>query len=316
MTEPVPNPAPGEAPTKPEAAPALPQARIERNRLAWLYWLIPLGAAAVCCWFVYRDILRGGPMITIYFQNADGLEENNTQIRYRGAQVGQVKSLTLAPDNRHVRVRARLTGSAGHLARAGAVFWIVRPELRVGAVSGLRTIISGEYIAVQPGDGPRTNTFYGAEKEPLVDQPNALRIVLVSSDLSTLQEGSPVLYRGIEVGKVLSCQLGTNAQEVLIRARIREEYAPLVRRNSVFWNAGRLNVSWGLFRGAQIGAESPAALLTGAIEFATPTDPQEPAGNGATFRLNDKPKDDWKNWSPVIRLRLPEPALTDTKGAE
>ena len=95
---------------------------------------------------------------------------------------------------------------------------------------------------------------------------------------------------------------------LVILAGIREEYAPLVRRNSVFWNAGRFDVSWGLFRGARISADSPAALLTGAIEFATPNDPQEAATNGMVFRLNDKAKDDWKTWTPSIRLRLPETA--------
>ena len=312
--EPISNPKPDATAPKIVAGPealrtetpsGLPEARIERNRAAWLFWLVPLAAALVCGGFYYRDVLRGGPTITIYFQNADGLEENNTQLRYRGASVGQVKSLALTPDNRHVQVRVRLTGPAEHLARAGSVFWIVRPELRVGSISGLRTIISGEYITVQPGAGPPTNTFFGVEKEPLAGQPGALRIILLASDLSTLQEESPILYRGVEVGEILNCQLGTNAQEVVIQASIREEYAPLVRRNSVFWNAGRFNVSWGLFRGAQIGADSPAALLTGAIEFATPTDLQDPATNGMVFRLNDKMKDDWKNWSPVIRLSLP-----------
>src|SRR6185312_13918991 len=120
-----------------------------------------------CVWFVYRDYIATGPVITLYFQDASGLEENNTQIRFLGATVGQVKRLGITKDSQHVEVKARLAGSAAHLARAGTVFWIVRPELKIGAISGLRTIISGEYIAVRPGNGPRTNDFVGAAKEPL-----------------------------------------------------------------------------------------------------------------------------------------------------
>ena len=319
MSEPVPNTPSGETPkappsATPSSAAALPKARIERSRTNWLYWLFPLAAIGVCCWFFYRDVLSRGPTITIYFQNAEGLEENNTQIQFRGARVGQVKALSLSKDHQFVKVTAQLTGAAADLARAGSRFWIVRPELKLGSVSGLRTIISGEYIAVHPGGGPRTNEFIGAEREPVAEQPAALRIVLLASDLSTLQEQSPISYRGIEVGEVMEYRLGTNAQEVVIQALIRAEYAPLVRRNSVFWNAGRFSMSWGLFRGAQIGAESPAALLTGAIDFATPTELQEPATNGMVFRLNDKAKDDWKGWSPAIKLPL-SGAVTGTNAA-
>jgi len=268
-------------------------------------WLIPLGAAALCVWFVYRDYIATGPMITIHFQDADGLEENNTQVRYLGAVVGEVKSLKLARDNKSVEVKARLAGSANQLARGGSIFWIVRPEVKVGAISGLRTIISGEYIAVQPGNGPATNRFVGAPGEPVAEQPHALKITLLAQTLGSLQEHSPVYYRGVQVGEILSSQLGGDAQEVNLHLRIREEYTPLVRANSKFWNAGGLNFSFGLFRGAEISAESAKTLLSGGIEFATPTEPGETVTNGAVFRLYEKPEDSWKNWMPPIKLRLP-----------
>src|ERR1700743_3015926 len=145
----------------------LPKAHIKKTHRAWWLWLIPLGAVALCVWFVYRDYIATGPLITIYFGDASGLEQNNTEIHYLGATVGQVKSLKLTKDGRSVEVKARLAGSATLLAREGSVFWIVRPEVKLGAISGLRTIVSGEYIAVRPGTGARTNTFAGAERQPI-----------------------------------------------------------------------------------------------------------------------------------------------------
>ena len=287
---------------------SLPKAKIKKTRRAWWLWLIPLGALALCAWFIYRDYIATGPLITIYFQNADGLEENNTQVRYLGATVGQVKSFRLTKDNSRVEVKARLAGSAGQLARSGSVFWIVRPEVKLGAISGLRTIVSGEYIAVRPGNGPRTNSFVGAEGEPIPEQPRALQITLLAPNLGSLQERSVIYYRGIQVGEVLKYQLGNDAQEVKLEARIREEYAPLVRANSKFWNAGGLDFRFGLFRGAEISAESAKTLLSGGIEFATPNEPDAAASNGAVFRLYEKPDDAWKNWMPAINLKLPEQA--------
>src|SRR5580700_9805164 len=89
----------------------LPAATVQRSSLNWWLWLIPLGAAALCVWFLYRDFVSAGPLITIYFQDAEGLEEGNTQVTYRGAMVGQVKGVSLAPDTQRVKVSARLKGS-------------------------------------------------------------------------------------------------------------------------------------------------------------------------------------------------------------
>lgn len=289
----------------------LPKAEIKKTRHAWWLWLVPLGALALCAWFVYRDYIATGPVITIYFHDASGLEENNTQIRLFGATVGQVKRLELTKQSDRVQVKARLAGSAAQLARAGTVFWIVRPEFKIGAISGLRTIISGEYIAVRPGNGARTNVFVGAESEPIAEEPGALHLTLLMPGLKSVQEQSGVYYRGIKVGEVLKFQLSEDAQGVKIEVRIHKEYAPLVRVNSKFWNAGGIDFRFGLFRGAEISAESAKALLSGGIEFATPTDAGKPASNGAVFRLYDKPEDPWKDWAPLIHLNLTN-EVTDT----
>jgi paraquat-inducible protein B len=292
--------------------PALPKAEIKRTRRAWWLWLVPLGALALCAWFVYRDYVATGPVITIYFQDASGLEENNTTLRYLGATVGQVKRLGLTKDSSRVEVKARLAGSAAQLAKTGTAFWIVRPELKVGAVSGLRTSISGEYIAVRPGGGGRTNRFIGAESEPIPEEPGALQITLLLPTLRSVQEQSGVYYRGIKVGEVLKYQLGNDAQEVKLQARIHKEYAPLVRVNSKFWNAGGIDFNISLFHGAEISAQSAKTLLSGGIEFSTPTEAGAPATDGAVFRLYDKPEDAWKGWMPQIPLHLNDQAVQTT----
>jgi paraquat-inducible protein B len=94
----------------------------------------------------------------------------------------------------------------------------------------------------------------------------------------------------------------------VLQARILQPYAPLVRENTKFWNAGGLDFRFGLFRGAEISAQSAKTLLSGGIEFNTPAELGRPATDGAVFRLYDKPDDAWKNWMPAIKLNLPEQA--------
>lgn len=295
----------------------LPKAIIKRAKPAWLLWLIPLAAAALCVWFIYRDYVASGPLITIYFQDTEGLQEGNTAVQYRGAQIGQVKTITLADHGNRVKVTARLAGSAKELARVGTLFWIVHPEVRVGAISGLRTIVTGEYITLQPGHGAFTNEFVAVGQAPPTEEPGALLLTIHAPTLESLQDRSPVFYRGIQVGEVLAYQLAENAQGVMIQARIRQEYAPLVRLNSKFWNVGGIDFHLGLFKGAELSALSPQTLFSGGIEFATPNEPGLPAENGALFDLNEKPKDAWKDWLPAIPLHLPghAPAVKSPSGS-
>jgi paraquat-inducible protein B len=286
----------------------LPSAVIKKSRRSWLLWLIPAGALCLCGWFVYRDYVSMGPTITILFDNTEGLEAKNTVIKYRGADVGMVKSISLTKDSQRVKISAQLAGSARNLARSGSVFWIVRPELKMGSFSGLRTIVSGEYITVKPGTGVATNLFVGSETEPITERSNALRIIVLTTNLGSVQEGTPLFYRGIQVGEVLYYQLGADARKVIIHASVWEEYAPLVRPDSKFWNAGGISIRGGLFKGIQISAESPKNIISGGIEFATPPDSPGPATNGTVFNLNEKPDDKWRAWAPEIPLHLPPEA--------
>jgi paraquat-inducible protein B len=291
---------------------ALPKAKIEKSRLTWVLWLIPIAAAGLCVWFIVRDVVMKGPTITIYFQDVEGLQRQNSFLQYRGVMAGRVTGLTLTPDKQHAAVQVQLSGSAGVLARQGSIFWIVRPELKLGSISGLRTIVSGNYIAVQPGDGAPTNAFVGVEQPP-VEHKGALEITLLSPQLGSLQEESPIFYRGIQVGEVLQSRLAGDAREVIIDAIIRGNYAPLVRTNSKFWNAGGIDVHIGLFSGAQISAQSAQTLISGGIEFATPPDFHDAATNGTVFALNEKAEDAWKKWSPAIALPNPPPVWSKSQ---
>src|SRR5438132_11336549 len=117
----------------------LPKARIERTFLNWIFWAVPVAAAGLCAYFVLHDVIFSGPTITIYFSSVEGLEEENSFVRYRGANIGAIKSIKLAPDKKYVAVKAKLDYSASDVARQGSIFWMVQPELKVGAISGLRT---------------------------------------------------------------------------------------------------------------------------------------------------------------------------------
>ncbi len=280
----------------------LPKAKIEKDFISWFIWGLPVAAVALCAWFLLRDFVFAGPTVTIYFQDADGLQVQNSMVRYRGVEVGEITSLHLANNSTNVAVRVKLQHSATDLARQGSLFWIVRPELKLGSISGLRTIVSGNYITVQPGNGERTNTFVGMEEAPIEPVPS-ITVTLLANDLGALQNLSEITYRGIQVGEVLDFHLDDNARYVVVHARILENYAPLVRVDSKFWNAGGINAHLGLFSGLDISAQSARTLVSGGLAFATPETYGPQATNGTVFVLNDKEDKAWEDWNPNIPLQ-------------
>jgi paraquat-inducible protein B len=285
----------------------LPQAKIKEQTRVSIVWIVPLIAAIAAGWLVYKNIRETGPVITIQFSNGDGLQANQTVLKYRGVRIGEVRSVQLAGDAAHVEVQARLTSSAKNLAREGSVFWIVRPEVGAGGLSGLETIVSGPYIQVQPGDGKEQKNFIGAEEPPILKQSKSgLEVVLTTPQINTLSIGSPVYYRGIEVGAVEYFVLDADSTEVEIHALIEPAFAPLVRTDSEFWNAGGISVNLKFF-GINVSAENFKSLVIGGIAFATPSPPETLATNGGVFPLNEKVDEKWLKWSPSIEITNASP---------
>lgn len=295
----------------------LPKARISRHWQHYLFWLIPVAAAAVAAWIIYAEVISKGPTLHIYFDNAAGLQAGKSQIKFRGVQIGNVDALELTEDNRRIRATISLKRSAQNVARQGSIFWIVKPQIGLNQITGLQTIMGGDYVTVQPGSGKRQTEFQASpEPPPTQKQLPGRRVMLLAEKLGTVKQHSPVLYHGVQVGEVEDAGLGPTAQAVRIYLNIDRKYAPLVRMNSKFWNVGGFDINLGL-SGLDIKAQSARTLLTGGIDFATPDTKDREAYDGAAFRLYDKPEPAWSGWFPEIKLPLTTgtpPAVGNGKG--
>ncbi len=288
----------------PESTGELPKAKIKKARWSFpIVWAVPVIAAIVAGYLLYGRFRQLGPKITVSFRDGSGLRTGQTPIKYRGVQIGEVEAVELTPDHQFVLVKARLQRSAASIAKQGAVFWIVRPEVGIGNITGLDTVITGPEIDVLPGNGKPQSEFVGLEDAPVALEEKGLKVTILSNRLGSLRPGSPVYYRGVEVGTIQQCDLSSDAVTVAIQVLIKQRYAKLVRNDSKFWNVSGLDVSLGLFRGVEVNMESLRSLASGGIAFATPDDPKDPpARDGTTFTLYSKPEKEWLEWSPKIPL--------------
>jgi paraquat-inducible protein B len=292
-----------EPPREDDLAEPFPEARIKRRRWTLpVVWVVPVVAALVAGYLVYTRLQEYGPTITIKFSDGEGIKAGQTEIRYRGVPIGEVVAVDLSEDEQHVVVNARLRRSATNIAREGSIFWIVRPEVGVGSISGLSTVITGPYIQVLPGTGKARLDFAGLDRQPAALERQGLRIILAAAQLGSVRTGSPVYFRGFQVGSVTDTELSRDATSVHVQVFISQRYARLVRAGSRFWVVSGLDVDVSLFKGVQINLESLRSLVTGGIAFVTPEDVAGlmPAKDGTIFALHDKPQKEWLDWMPKI----------------
>lgn len=252
------------------------------------------------------DALQPGLQIGIRVADGDGLQPG-TLVRYKGLEVGKVENLSLTDDLQAVMLNVRITQAAEQIAREGTRFWVVRPELSLTRAANLGTLVSGQYLEVQPAGqkGARRTEFVALASAPnQAVREEGLRLVLSAPRRGSIKPGVIVSYREVPVGKVVDFELGPTSDLVLIHVLIEPRYAPLVRSGSRFWNASGIGVDAGLFKGVKVRTESLEALLEGGIAFATPNNPEMggPAQPGQTFALFDEPQEGWMQWAPKIAL--------------
>jgi paraquat-inducible protein B len=187
-------------------------------------------------------------------------------------EVGKVTAIRVAEDLRGVLVTAELVAGTEHWLTERTRFWIARPRVAAGRVSGLDTLLSGAYIEMDPVmQGERARSFVGLEEPPFfkTDEPGK-RFRLRSEGRGTLSTGTPVYYLGQQVGQVVSSRLDPEGKAVNIEVFISSPYDRLVHTNTRFWNVSGIDISLGA-EGVRVNSESLVTLLLGGVTFETPT---------------------------------------------
>ncbi|WP_223451420.1 MULTISPECIES: intermembrane transport protein PqiB [unclassified Pseudomonas] len=259
--------APGQAPIK------------TRRYSVSLVWIVPIVAVLVGISLVVHSILQEGPTITVTFKTGSGLTANKTEVKYRNVVIGHVSDVELSGDQKSVNATIKLSKQAESFTREDSQFWVVRPRIGAGGVSGIDTLLSGDYIGADIGQAnARSKNFTGLENPPPITygEPGK-RFTLHTQDLGSLDIGSPVYYRKIPVGQVVAYALDTDGKGVNLEVFIHSPNDAFVTDNTRFWNASGIDVNVGA-NGFSVKTESLSSILVGGIAFRAPE-----------YSPNDKP---------------------------
>lgn len=246
---------------------------VRHSRRLPVIWLVPIVAILIGAWLAWDTLRKEGPTIVVTFEDAEGLQVGQSQLKYKDITLGTVKGLEFTRDRRHVLITIGTTAQAVPFLKAGTQFWVVKPRLFAGNISGLDTLMSGSYIGMLPADAgaKAERNFIGREEPPVLDADVPGRTFLLkSAELGSVNVGSPVFYRGLSVGQVLGWDIGDLAESVTIHAFVHAPFDSYVHDQTRFWNASGAAVKLG-GGGVELQVESLRALLLGGIAFETPS---------------------------------------------
>ncbi|TXH06246.1 MAG: MCE family protein [Nevskiaceae bacterium] len=276
-----------DAPPAPDAVPP-PQVRTPRRGALSLIWLVPLIAALAGMGLAIRSLLNAGPSIEITFESAEGIEAEKTEVRFKDVVIGKVRRIDLSEDRSHVVVKVDLAKSASGIAVDDTRFWIERPRIGLGGVSGISTLLSGAYIGVDAGTSDDSRkSFVGLEKPPaLTHDQRGRSFLLHTADAGSLSVGSPLYYRRIAVGRVLSYDLDKDGRNVTLQVFVNSPYDRFVTTDARFWNASGVDLSLNA-AGLKLNTQSLATVFAGGIAFQPLSEehPGAPAPENADFTL-------------------------------
>lgn len=268
-------------------APQAPHVRQRRLNVS-LVWLVPIAAALVGLSMLVHNSLSAGPEITIDFQTAEGLEANKTQVKYKNVVIGRVSDIVLAKDHSLVTATVELNASAAAFTADDSQFWVVRPRIGAQGISGVDTLLSGSFIGADPGRAKNLRKhFIGLETPPPITYgQQGRRFTLHTDDLGSLDIGSPVYYRRIQVGQVISYRLAEDGKGVDVQIFVNAPNDQYVTDDSRFWNASGVDVSLGA-SGLKVNTQSMSAILSGGVAFVEPkySPDAKPADQYHTFAL-------------------------------
>ncbi|MDX5407636.1 MAG: intermembrane transport protein PqiB [Chromatiaceae bacterium] len=243
-------------------------AKVSRIKQWSPIWVVPIAAVLIGMWMLYNHYQQQGALLTLLAGDAEGIIAGKTQIKSRSVDVGQVVSVELSDDLKQVIIKARMKPAVTPLLNADSQFWVVKPQIGRGGITGLNTLLSGVYIELQPGESTAQQLEHQLLDAPPVAPPDApgIRVSLTTANSGGLAVGDPVLYRGYEVGTVEHSEFELASRRTRYQLYIREPFDVLVTENVRFWLSSGFSLDLSA-EGLQVDVGSATTLLSGGVSF-------------------------------------------------
>lgn len=231
-------------------------------------WIVPIAALLVGLWLLYQNLQARGPLVTLVLPDAEGIEAGTTLIKLRNVDIGRVELVQLSDDFSQTLITARMSPDTEGLLLADTQFWVVKPRIGLGGISGLGTVLSGAYIQLLPGRGTVAARRFDVLQQPPVTpgDSSGLHLSLISELATRLRAGDPVSYHGLTVGRVERAEYDSTTRRMQHRLYIEQPYASLITEHTRFWPGNAIDLQMDS-EGIRLNVDSLEALLAGGVTF-------------------------------------------------
>jgi paraquat-inducible protein B len=257
-----------------------------------IVWFVPFIALIFGGWLGIKALSEKGTFITIEFENGAGIVPKQTEIRYKGLVTGLVTKVVPSDDLQSVIAHVEISKAFSDYLTVNTKFWLVSADISFQGVSGLDTLLSGSYIHIIPDTdkGAKEEDHFIALKEaPQLDMTTpGLHLTLQTNVLGSISENSPITFKQIPIGYVTGYHYAEENQAINVNIFIEQEYAHLVKENSLFWNSSGVQVTASISAGIKVNTNSLASIIAGGIAVDTLSYQEKlpVAKNGQKFPLH------------------------------
>ena len=240
--------------------------------------------------------------ITIVFDEVEGLQENFSQLTYKGVNVGKVTDISLN-EKQKVEVKALIYDDFASFAKEGTVFYLKKPRISLQEVANAGSTVMAVNIGVIKSSSQNFQTrFIGTEKQPSVEKSHFGTLFKVEDPTaSSVNVDAPVYYKNVQIGKVSKIDLSEDGSKVVVDCIIDDKYTKFIRKNSEFYDISGFEMKFSIFTGSKVESNTFTSLLKGGLVVVTPYEYGEIADPNDRFTLNKTLREDWKSISPSIK---------------
>ena len=253
--------------------------------------------------FPSEDAMRTSTnSVTIIFNDVEGLQENFSQLTYKGVNIGKVTNVRLN-EKQQVEVKALVYDDFASIAKEGTVFYLKKPRISFQEIANAGSTVMAVNIGVIKSDSSTIQTtFVGLDTQPSVETSHFGTVYKVEDPTaSSVNVDSPVYYKNVQIGKVSKVDLSDDGSKVIVDCLVYDKYKKLIRKNSQFYDISGFEMKFSIFGGAKVESNTFTSLIKGGLVVVTPSEYAQLASPKDKFTLIKELREDWKSISPSIK---------------
>ncbi|MEJ2134914.1 MAG: MlaD family protein [Desulfofustis sp.] len=258
---------------------------------------------------LYEDYFAAEYGVPMKLKLASGTEikEGSTKVIYRGIEAGIVQEISINDDQRRsVTAHILLDPRAEIILREDTKFWLVKPEISVGGVKNLGTLLSGPYITFKPGDGEFRDSFDILPQPPMSIPLHPGKLVRLSSPKNPSSSvGAPVYYKKMQIGELLGSELTSDNKSIITSIYIDERYTGLITDDAVFIESGGISINADL-SGFSFKMEPLVSTFRGGIDLLLPPEGTRKTTNNVNWDKVFPLYHDYNSAAEDLPVLLPE----------